>query len=239
MVLNLLELRHFKCFELLKLPLSNLTILSGTNASGKSSVLQALMLLHQTMRDHEWSDRLILNGDVAQVGMVSDIVDQFSSRDRFEVGLSNGEVRCKWTFVGQRRDMSAGLVQISIGGETIVPPARMRWLLPIDEVEEARTLALGIRDLTYITAERDGPREVYPLIDEHAVRAVGFQRRVRRQCSVSRRRRSYQSRARADWGGPDLVAAGRGPTRYVLPRMQVGGAADRGSDRRDSWNPSL
>ena len=173
MVLDLLELRHFKCFELLRLPLSNLTVLSGTNASGKSSVLQSLMLLHQTMRDHEWSDRLVLNGEVAQVGTVSDIVDQVNGRDRFEIGLRDDEVRCNWTFVGERRDMSAGLVQILIGGEAVDPLPRMRWLLPLDEVDEARTLALRIRDLTYITAERDGPREVYPLMDEHAVRMVG------------------------------------------------------------------
>ena len=172
-MLNLLELRHFKCFELLRLPLSNLTVLSGMNASGKSSVLQSLMLLHQTMRDHEWADRLVLNGHVAQVGTVSDIVDQVSSRGQFEVGLSNGEVRCNWVFAGERRDMSAGLIQISIGTNTIAPPPRMRWLLPLDEIDEARSLALGIRDLIYITAERDGPRDVYPLMDEHAVRVVG------------------------------------------------------------------
>ena len=77
---DLLELRHFKCFKLLRLPLSSLTVLSGTNASGKSSVLQSLMLLHQTMRDHEWADRLVLNGDVAQLGTVSDVADQVNSR---------------------------------------------------------------------------------------------------------------------------------------------------------------
>lgn len=50
-----IDLRDFKCFTLLKLPLRPLTLLSGTNASGKSSVIQALALLHQTMREHEWS----------------------------------------------------------------------------------------------------------------------------------------------------------------------------------------
>lgn len=172
-MLELLELRQFKCFELLRLPLSNLTILSGTNASGKSSILQALMLLHQTMRDHEWSDRLVLNGEVAQLGTVSDIVDQINSRGGFNIGLSNGEVVCNWAFVGERPEMSAGLTHISIDGETFAAPPRMRWLLPLDEPGKARKLALTIRDLTYITAERDGPREVYPLMDEHAARMVG------------------------------------------------------------------
>ena len=58
-MLTRIDLRHFKCFEMLKLPLRPLTLLSGANASGKSSVLQALVLLYQTMREHEWSSRLI------------------------------------------------------------------------------------------------------------------------------------------------------------------------------------
>ena len=41
-----IDLRHFKCFETLKLPLHRLALLSGLNASGKSSVMQALVLLH-------------------------------------------------------------------------------------------------------------------------------------------------------------------------------------------------
>ena len=61
-MLSSLELRSFKCFELLRLPLAPLTLLTGLNASGKSSVLQAIVLLHQTMREHEWSTRLALNG---------------------------------------------------------------------------------------------------------------------------------------------------------------------------------
>ena len=55
-----LDLKTFKCFELLRLPLAPLTLLSGTNASGKSSILQSLVLLHQTMLENEWSTRVIL-----------------------------------------------------------------------------------------------------------------------------------------------------------------------------------
>jgi predicted ATPase len=46
-----IELDHFKCFRELTLPLRPLTVLTGVNASGKSTVIQALMLLHQTVVD--------------------------------------------------------------------------------------------------------------------------------------------------------------------------------------------
>ena len=75
-MLNSLSLKYFKCFESLHLPLAPLTMLSGTNASGKSSVLQALGLLHQTMREHEWSTRLMLNGKSIKLGTVLDVVNE-------------------------------------------------------------------------------------------------------------------------------------------------------------------
>ena len=43
-----IDLEKFKCFDILRLPLRSLTVLSGANASGKSSVLQSFALLHQT-----------------------------------------------------------------------------------------------------------------------------------------------------------------------------------------------
>ena len=172
-MIRLLELKHFKCFELLKLPLGSLTILSGTNSSGKSSIMQALILLHQTMRDHEWSNRLVLNGNIAQVGTVSDIVDQVTSRERFGIGVSDEEVSCNWEFSGERSDMVANLVQVAIDSDVMPPPSILMWLLPIDVDDTIRALSSRIRGLDYISAERDGPREVYPILDEFGIRGVG------------------------------------------------------------------
>ena len=39
-----IEIKNFKCFDNLRLPLSKLTILAGANAAGKSTVMQALLL---------------------------------------------------------------------------------------------------------------------------------------------------------------------------------------------------
>ena len=168
-----LELSNFKCFELLKLPLGPLTVLSGANASGKSSVLQALLLLNQTMRADEWSARLRLNGDVVQLGTVTDVVDQVTGRDRFSVAISGHDARCAWVFSGDRRDMSLAVDSVDVVGHTVRNPERLRHLLPIDVDNGSRAIVDQISGLTYISAERMGPAEVYPLQDHSPRLGVG------------------------------------------------------------------
>ena len=168
-----LELNTFKCFELLKLPLGPLTLLCGTNASGKSSVLQAIVLLHQTMRDHEWSTRLMLNGSLTKLGTVTDVVDQLTGRGSFDIGLMDQEIDCRWKFSGDRQDMSLKVDRVVVGDIVRNNPAELRFLLPVDAALPPFSLVSRMRDLTYITAEREGPRETYPLEDQHAVRVVG------------------------------------------------------------------
>ena len=172
-MINRLDLETFKCFELLRLPLAPLTLLSGINASGKSSVLQALALLHQTMMENEWSTRILLNGSVANLGTVTDVVDQEYGRDRFVVSLIDDDSSCQWAFVGDRQDMSLRVGQVTVEGTATCNPDTLHYLLPVNADESALSLARQVRDLTYITAEREGPREVYPLEDQYRVSRVG------------------------------------------------------------------
>ena len=50
-MIKLINIKNFKCFDNLRLPLSELTILAGANASGKSTVMQALLLAEATARE--------------------------------------------------------------------------------------------------------------------------------------------------------------------------------------------
>lgn len=174
-MLNRLDLETFKCFELMRLPLGPLTLLSGTNASGKSSILQSLVLLHQTMLENEWATRIILNGSITNLGTVTDVVDRVNGRDSFAIGLSNDDTSCNWAFTGDRRDMSLQVSKVTIQGEVMHDLETLRYLLPVDSGENAMSLAGRIRDLTYITAEREGPREFYPLEDQYKASRVGPQ----------------------------------------------------------------
>lgn len=182
-MLNRIDLHGFKCFDLLKLPLADLTLLSGTNASGKSSVLQALALLHQTMRDNEWSSRLLLNGDAIKLGTVSDVVDKEHGRRTLEIGLLDEQSDCHWSFSGERAEMSMSVDQVVVNDATIEQPKKLQYLLPplpdnqtnesTDDFLQSNidSLASRLRGLTYITAERIGPREFYSI--EETATVVG------------------------------------------------------------------
>ncbi len=167
-MISQLDLRTFKCFEKLRLPLGHLTLLSGINASGKSSVLHSLVLLHQTMQEDEWSTRILLNGDVVKLGTVTDVVDQVHGRNSFKIGLADENLRCNWSFYGDRSDMSLEVQEVEVDGKAVDHPGDLRFLLPLAPGDAKPALVDRIRDLTYITAEREGPREVYPLEDEFA-----------------------------------------------------------------------
>ena len=168
-----LELRFFKCFELLRLPLAPLTLLTGLNASGKSSVLQALVLLHQTMREHEWSTRLVLNGAGVRLGTMPDVVDEVSGRRSFEIGLEDDENVYHWVFEGDRQDMSMEVQSVSVNGHATLRPQELHYLLPPHMLEAVAPLTRQLRNLTYITAERIAPQEAYALEDPHVVSVVG------------------------------------------------------------------
>ena len=67
-------LRNFKGVKEARLALRPLTILSGENSSGKSTVLQSMALVAQTLAAHLERDVLVLNGHLVSLGAFADIV---------------------------------------------------------------------------------------------------------------------------------------------------------------------
>ena len=173
-MLRRIDLELFKCFRLLKLPLAPLTLLSGTNASGKSTVLQSLVLLHQTILDHEWSTRLQLNGNEIQLGTGGDVIDQVYGRYEFSIGLLDDDCTVHWRFESQqdKQAMSVAVVSVYVDGIPFSSPDRLRFLFP-EPLGKSERLADRLRKLTYLTAERVGPRDSYRLQDPSAAQVVG------------------------------------------------------------------
>ncbi|GLW51969.1 hypothetical protein Stsp02_76290 [Streptomyces sp. NBRC 14336] len=81
-MINHIKLINFKAFRRLELPLGPLTLLTGLNSSGKSSVLQALALLRQSyetqmlIRTKRAGGGLLLNGDLVALGTAQDVLHE-------------------------------------------------------------------------------------------------------------------------------------------------------------------
>ena len=166
-----INLRHFKCFDSLELPLRSLTLLSGPNARGKSAVIQSLVLLNQTICNNEWSPRLLLNGNIIRLGTASDVVDHVSGQNDFYLGLIGKEHSYYWRFQGERDDMSMRIAHVDVDGETQPQNDAFRNLLPYSSSPFELTSCL--KNLTYLNTERLGPRELYSLEDSEDVQIVG------------------------------------------------------------------
>ena len=68
-----LRLRNFKSISDAAIPLHNLTVIVGANSSGKSTVLQALLVLAQAARAGVASGRLPLNGEYVRLGEYQEV----------------------------------------------------------------------------------------------------------------------------------------------------------------------
>lgn len=99
-MIRALQLHNFKCFEDQLIDLQALTLLSGLNGTGKSTVLQSLLLLRQSFQQGRLPDvGLSLNGDLARIGTASDALFMDAKDDHigFDLVLGDGW-QARWRF---------------------------------------------------------------------------------------------------------------------------------------------
>ncbi len=90
-------LGNFKGFKSETVPLAPLTLLSGLNSSGKSTVLQSLGVLRQSheagfLQDGHW----LLNGSFAELGVGSDAFHEDGEVEQLSLGLVEAGISSTW-----------------------------------------------------------------------------------------------------------------------------------------------
>jgi|SRR5579863_5337148 len=87
-MLDHIGLENFKAFDDVEIELGALTLLSGLNGSGKSTILQALGLLRQSFDGRFLLDgSLVLNGDLVELGTGRDVLYQQFEKPEIAVTL--------------------------------------------------------------------------------------------------------------------------------------------------------
>ena len=92
-MLTKIGVSNFKCFANLDLPCAPITLLCGMNGMGKSSVMQALLVLRQSYDLRELREgRIALGGELADIGAGRDALFEFAGSDVMEFSLRRTDV---------------------------------------------------------------------------------------------------------------------------------------------------
>ncbi len=83
------EITNFKAFSGPEsIPIKPITLIFGPNSSGKSSLLQSLLLLKQTMNDTQKTVPLVFKGDLTDLGNYRELVYRHDMENSFSVRVT-------------------------------------------------------------------------------------------------------------------------------------------------------
>ncbi len=155
-MLRNIKLTNFKCFEHLDLDCTPLNLLCGLNGMGKSSLIQALLVLRQSFKTGELLDgRLVLGGALTNLGTGSDVLFEDADLEMVSFALQDDRTTDGWKLDFQylRTAEQLNALPLSAEGSTGYMPTKWWGIPPFGG------------NLIYVNAERVGPRKSYPLSD--------------------------------------------------------------------------
>ncbi|MDW9670827.1 DUF3696 domain-containing protein [Sinorhizobium meliloti] len=158
-MLESIALTNFKAFDELELPLAPLTILSGLNGTGKSSVLQALGLLRQSFDAGSLqAGDLDLNGPLVDIGTARDALYQGFDRQQLHIalGVQSGKETAYFDWIADA-PVEADVLKLQHHPEGL----------------DFKTIALFSRGFQFLRADRITPSVTFPK-SQHAVTQQRF-----------------------------------------------------------------
>jgi predicted ATPase len=170
-MLTQVRLQNFKCFDSLSLPLSPLTLLTGFNAAGKSTTLQSLLLLAQSLRSNNRLAELPLNGPLARLGTPGEVLNSGSGDVSFSI--EDDFAGIEWTLRAEDRTQGVAMqiprivIKDKTGITTHSTFNKLESLLPLGITNPAAIrLVEGLRETIYLSALRMGTADVFPSPEE-------------------------------------------------------------------------
>ncbi len=100
-----IQIKNFKLLKGCNLPLSHLTLLTGVNGMGKSTLIQALLLFRQTYQKiGHLNEGLLLRGDLIDLGTTADILCDTAINDEinFSFDMEENNHSLKYTLIQQQ-----------------------------------------------------------------------------------------------------------------------------------------
>lgn len=140
-----IRIRNFKCFEDIDVEVKPLTVLSGINGMGKSTFLQSLLLLRQSVLEPDEQYGARLNGSLVSLGYSDDVL--------YENAKANEHIKfCIFDTLG-----NASFAFSYSKGSSLLPP--------VGNQPAKTNQSLFGDDFYYLKAERIGPRASFDSLD--------------------------------------------------------------------------
>ena len=141
-MLNSIEIKNFKVHKKTELDLCPITILAGINGMGKSSIIQALLLMRQSMVNGDGRG-LNLKGELYEAGTAYDVWSQEADSNTISFDLFSDE------------GIFRQLYEVRDGSDTYLSAHTKK------PDSDFRNISLFTDDFQYISAFRFGPKLSY------------------------------------------------------------------------------
>ncbi|MCP9340344.1 DUF3696 domain-containing protein [Stutzerimonas xanthomarina] len=135
-MIDAVTLKNFKGFKSAEIPLAPLTVLTGLNSSGKSTVLQSLGVLRQSIdAGFLSSGSWLLNGPFVELGAGSDVLHEDSDSEEISIGFIQDGARFSWTVAyAQQADVLEPNASFKASESTLTPFSDRFQFLRADRV---------------------------------------------------------------------------------------------------------
>lgn len=167
-----IALENFKCYqEKVTFPMARINILYGMNGRGKSTILQSLLLLNQTLSEKNTISRLLLKGKTLNVGSFSDIVNRYTKAECFGIEIADEGERVSTAYGKDENPTMATLTSLfvnntnyfdehstSSGTEDGNDVENVKKTLGVIDKSTIRLLNT-LERMVYVSADRMGPKE--------------------------------------------------------------------------------
>ncbi len=178
-MIHQIHLNNFKCFQNLVLPLNRLTVLSGGNSVGKSSVVQSLLLLRQTADQlRQIAGTFQGNSDIRPALRVK-LNDEYRLNLGNSTTLTNADIESETVTLGisGKDPETVRSILCDFEASTTTPTTSVLCVKGIEALGAAlargSSFSIFQQEFHYLIAERVGPRNLQPMAD-HAFISTGF-----------------------------------------------------------------
>lgn len=161
--MNILNIRNFKCFQQVDIEVNNLTVLVGANGYGKSSAIQALLLIRHTIEEKCQYD----DGKQRFIQAPASLCNEISLNGSYDLALGYSSSIIN-------REVQESEINFSITDCESESSLHLTYIVDTTEDQlwiEAKNISISEnsefsilkKEFYYLNAERVGPRVLHPL----------------------------------------------------------------------------